>query len=92
MREPGHSLYPENGNFDWQWNSSSNRIKYNDLRIASVNWNKYANFAIAGLVVNRIISVIDVIYLNRTGKNSGFSSKLISNGHNNTHLEVKFSF
>jgi len=92
IREYGHAIYPENGDFDWQWESDSNRKSYKDLRISSANWDKYANFAIAGLIVNRVISLIDVMYLERTGKSTPIQSQIITNGKNNFQLKLSFPF
>ena len=58
--------YGENKGLEWQWDHSSNRIKFDEMRIKSVNYNKYARFAIAGLILHRLVSFIDVIYLERT--------------------------
>ena len=60
--------------FNWEWDSYSNRIKFDKMRIRSVNYNKFARFAIAGLVLNRLVSFIDVIYIERKIKSSSFSS------------------
>jgi hypothetical protein len=91
IREYGHAMYPENGDFHWQWDSSTHRKEYNDLRIASGNWNKYANFAIAGLIVNRVISVVDVIYLHRTGNKTAINSEVIGSP-NNVQLKLNIPF
>ena len=58
--------YGENKGLEWQWDHSSNRIKFDEMRIKSVNYGKYARFAIAGLILHRLVSFIDVIYLERT--------------------------
>ncbi len=92
IREYGHAIYPENGDFDWQWDSDSNRKSYKDMRISSANWDKYANFAIAGLLVNRVISVIDVMYLEKTGVSTPIQSQLIIYGTNNLQLKLSFPF
>ena len=92
IREYGHAIYPENGDFDWQWDSDSNRKSYKDMRISSANWDKYANFAIAGLLVNRVISVIDVIYLEKTGVSTPIQSQIITNGKNDFQLKLSFPF
>ena len=48
IREVGHALYPENGDFYWDWkDNESKRQSYNNMRISSANWDKYANFAIS---------------------------------------------
>jgi hypothetical protein len=92
IREYGHAIYPENGDFDWQWDSDSNRKSYKDMRISSANWDKYANFAIAGLLVNRVISVIDVMYLEKTGVSTPIQSQIITNGKNDFQLKLSFPF
>ena len=92
IREYGHAIYPENGDFDWQWDSDSNRKSYKDIRISSANWDKYANFAIAGLLVNRVISVIDVMYLEKTGVSTPIQSQIITNGKNDFQLKLSFPF
>ena len=92
IREYGHAIYPENGDFDWQWDSDSNRKSYKDIRISSANWDKYANFAIAGLLVNRVISVIDVMYLEKTGASTPIQSQIITNGKNDFQLKLSFPF
>ena len=92
IREYGHAIYPENGDFDWHWDSDSNRKSYKDMRISSANWDKYANFAIAGLLVNRVISIIDVMYLEKTGVSTPIKSQIIIHGTNNLQLKLSFPF
>ena len=58
-------LYEEGEGNEWQWNNTENRIYFDKLRIQSVTYDKYASFAIGGLILHRIISMIDVIYLER---------------------------
>jgi hypothetical protein len=62
------------------------------MRISSANWDKYANFAIAGLLVNRVISVIDVMYLEKTGVSTPIQSQIITNGKNDFQLKLSFPF
>jgi len=92
IRENGHSIYPENGDFDWQWDATNNRQSYKDMRISSANWDKYANFAIAGLIVNRVISVIDVMYLEKTGKSIPIQSQIITKGIDDFQMKLSFPF
>ena len=58
--------YVENKGLEWQWDNSVNRIKYDEMRIKSVTYDKYARFAVGGLILHRLVSFIDVIYLERT--------------------------
>ncbi len=92
IREYGHSIYPENGDFAWEWDTITNRQSYKDMRVSSTNWDKYANFALAGLIVNRVISVIDVMYLERTGKSTPIQSQIITKGIDDLQLKLSFPF
>ena len=58
--------YGESKGLEWQWDNSDNRIKYDEMRIKSATYDKYARFAIGGLILHRLVSFIDVIYLERT--------------------------
>ena len=90
IREYDHSIYPENGDFDWEWDNATNRQSYKDMRVSSANWDKYANFAIAGLIINRVVSVIDVIYLEKTGKSTPIQSQIITKGIDDLQLKLSF--
>ena len=57
--------YEEGKNFDWQWDNSTNRIKFDNMRIKSVTLDKYAKFSIGGLILHRMVSFFDMIYLER---------------------------
>ena len=58
--------YEEGKGLEWQWDHSANRIKFDEMRIKSASYDKYARFAIGGLILHRLVSLIDVIYLERT--------------------------
>ena len=58
--------YKENKSLGWQWDNSVNRIKFDEMRIKSANYDKYTRFAVGGLILHRLVSLIDVIYLERT--------------------------
>ena len=57
--------YKEGDSYDWKWNNSANRIKYDKMRIKSVTLSKYAKFSVGGLILHRMVSFFDVIYLER---------------------------
>ncbi|MDP7027727.1 MAG: hypothetical protein QF380_04895 [Candidatus Marinimicrobia bacterium] len=57
--------YKEGKGYDWQWDNSTNRIKYDNMRIKSVTLDKYAKFSIGGLILHRMVSFFDMIYLER---------------------------
>ena len=58
--------YEKDKGLEWQWDNSVNRIKFDEMRIKSVTYEKYAKFAIGGLILHRLVSFVDVIYLERT--------------------------
>ena len=60
-----NEMYAEDSGNDWEWDKTSNRIYFDRMRINSVKYGKYAQFAIGGLILHRIISFIDIIYLER---------------------------
>ena len=71
-----NEIYDEGEGNNWRWDSTENRIYYDTMRIESVTYDKYAQFAIGGLILHRIISLIDVVYLERkVSVNPSFSSK-----------------
>tara|TARA_Y100001970_G_scaffold146197_1_gene179539 strand:- start:8042 stop:8665 length:624 start_codon:yes stop_codon:yes gene_type:complete len=56
---PFHDYY-------WNWNGNrENRIEFDKLRNKSENYDKAKNFVVAGIVLNRIISFLDVVILER---------------------------
>ena len=53
----------EKRKYEWSWDSEENRKDYDQMRIISGVAKKYSKFAVGGMIANRIISVIDVLYL-----------------------------
>ena len=72
-------IYEEGKGNEWQWDNKQNRIHFNNMRTQSVTYKKYARFAIGGLVLHRLISLIDVIYLERQYPNISLMPKLSTN-------------
>jgi len=91
IREYGHEIYPEGINYDWDWDSASNRSIFNSMRIKSINYEKYAGFALAGMILNRIVSLIDVILLERR-TNARISSVVIPKGYDGMELQLYIKF
>ena len=71
--------YREDKGLEWQWDNSVNRIKYDEMRIKSVTYDKYARFAVGGLILHRIVSFINVIYLERTNLKVNIAPPLYQN-------------
>ena len=71
--------YGEHKGLEWQWDNSVNRIKYDEMRIKSVTYDKYARFAIGGLILHRLVSFINVIYMERTNLQVNIEPQLYQN-------------
>lgn len=55
--------YPEGESFDWTWDSEANRITYAGRRLDRVDWKRNSTLIVGALVLNRLVSAIDVIRL-----------------------------
>ena len=80
--------YEEGKGFEWQWDDSYNRIKYDEMRIKSATSSKIAKFAIGGLILHRMVSFFDVIYLERKNSDFSISPKFSSDSN---QLSINFS-
>ena len=80
--------YIEGKGYEWQWDNLSNRIQYDNMRIKFATHSKYATFALGGLVLHRLVSFINVIYIERFN-NINLSSKI---NYDLNSIEMFFSF
>ena len=62
-RQRRNNSYSDESLYGWDWDNDTNRKKFNDIRIKSSNLKKMNNFTISALIINRLISFFDVIYL-----------------------------
>ena len=83
--------YKEGEGFEWQWDNSANRIKFDEMRIKSASFNKYAKFSVGGLILHRLISFFDVIYLEGTNFNISIDPQL-SQTSNAIRINLAFNF
>ena len=60
-----NALYEDNDTWAWAWDSSNNRDRFENTRIASVSWRLRGAFLIGGVVLNHIVSAIDALYLSK---------------------------
>ncbi len=51
--------------WDWQWDTSKHRERFESMRISSDTWALTGQFLIGGIILNHVISAIDVMYLKR---------------------------
>ncbi len=63
-----NATYPEDGNFFWQWDSEQHRQDYLNKRLNRLTWKRRTTLFATGLVLNRLVSGIDVIRLIRKNK------------------------
>ena len=59
------ALYEDNDTWAWTWDSSNNRERFENMRIASDIWRLRGSFLIGGVVLNHIVSAIDALYLSK---------------------------
>lgn len=57
------NLYPNEANWNWNWDTEEKRKKFENLRIESDRMKLAGKFFIGGIILNHIISAIDVYYL-----------------------------
>jgi len=62
-RQRRNNSYSDESIYGWNWDDDKNRKNFNDLRIKSSNLKKINNFTISALIINRLVSFFDVIYL-----------------------------
>jgi hypothetical protein len=77
------ATYPENEENFWQWDSRESLKKYNGMRVKEHDWEQRATFIVGAFVLNRLISVVDVIRLIRK-QNSTSRTK-----HSNLYFDYK---
>lgn len=58
-------VYRDSEIYGWAWDSDENRKTYRRYRIQRDTVRKIGQFVIGGMILNRIVSIIDVAYLHR---------------------------
>ena len=82
-RDPSHQYY-------WNWeDNDKERLKYDRWRNKSENYDKAKGFIVAGIILNRIISVIDVLILER--KNI-LTSEVVYDYDHTASLNIYYNF
>ena len=90
-RQPDQ-IWPENFGYEWAWDSDNNRQEYDEMRIISGLAKKYSKFAIAAMIANRIVSTIDVLYLQNFNKRYRIGSSISKLETNNIEYTLKINF
>ena len=91
IRESNHEIYPEGIQYDWNWDSNSNRQNFNSMRIKSINYEKYIGFVFAGMIINRVVSLIDIMVLDKK-TNTSISSVVIPKGYDGLEFQLYIKF
>ena len=85
-------IYPES--WAWAWDNEASRRQFDDRRVYSQQLYRAASFMIAGLIVNRIVSIIDIVILTKDRLENPVDEVqaliLPGNGQVQFLLEVKF--
>ena len=83
-----NALYENNDIWAWLWDSNNNRKRFETMRIDSDSWRQRSVFLIGGVVLNHIISAIDVLYLSRI---SNIQKTLVYPNYNPYSNKMEFS-
>ena len=59
------AIYTTASDADWDWETTAHRERYRELRNSSLRWDQAATIAVSGLIVNRVLAAINILYLTR---------------------------
>ena len=85
-------IWPEGLGYEWSWDSEENRQEYDQMRIVSGLSKKYSKFAVGAMIANRILSAIDVLYIQNISKRNQLSSSISSFNQSSIEYSIYFSF
>ena len=83
-----NALYEDNDTWAWAWDSSNNRERFENTRIASDSWRLRGSFLIGGVVLNHIVSAIDALYLSKI---SNIQETVVSPNYNPHSDKIELS-
>ena len=84
-------LYPQDEDYDWNWEAPSNRLKYRNMLRTSRDLDKLGDFAIAGLLIHRIVGIINYTYIKNKGRPLGLSTDIYKADNETVQLNFKFN-
>ncbi|MFQ6617524.1 MAG: hypothetical protein ACE5QV_02440 [Fidelibacterota bacterium] len=73
-REP-EDAYEINSSYFWKWDSDASRREYYSMRVQSDRAKRNISFVVGGLILNRIVSLIDLLYLERRAEKGGMDAR-----------------
>ncbi len=59
------AIYITGSDADWDWETTAHRERYRELLNSSLRWDQAATIAVSGLIVNRVLAAINILYLTR---------------------------
>ena len=89
-RQRRNNSYSDQSTYGWNWDNDENRETFNDLRIKSSNLKKFNNFTISALLINRLVSFFNVVYL--SDKKYKMSSSIYRSIDNGVILNCNINF
>lgn len=82
--------------YTWDWKNAKNLEKYQDLRRDKQDLEIYSNFAIAAVIINRVISVIDAVKstkkINLELKNKNYGQIRVQPDWTNIGMRVSYEY
>ena len=76
--------------FDWEWDSTANRLRFEDMRIKSDTYKYSAIYFAGAIVLNHLASAIDAAKHSR--KNEKIQTGVIFNQYGNPMLTIRKEF
>jgi hypothetical protein len=60
--EPTRTYYPDHAFYFWKWDSEESRLRYRELKNQSKNFDRDADFALAFIAANHVLSAVDAFW------------------------------
>lgn len=92
------ATYPEGAGYDWIWDSEENRVEYAEKRFDRLDWKRRTDVLIGALILNRLVSAVDVIRLIKKSnsanpeRQSYLNVNYTGNPQQGDAFEVKFTW
>lgn len=92
-RDPENEIWHAE-NLQWQWSSEESQKEYNEIRKSSRRFHILSSFCIGALILNRVVSFIDLRASTRYKSFQGFSNASLSPtvGKSSLGLQLNTSF
>jgi hypothetical protein len=58
-----NAVYELGTGSDWDWNDDATRLEFKEIRKASNRWAKMSAYMIGGMMLNRLVSAVHVLFL-----------------------------